>query len=76
MIYLDTSALVKLVFEETGSAPLARWLGKLSDVPKLSAEVATIELVRTCCGYDETAVPAARELLAAPGGPAHGGRDF
>jgi uncharacterized protein len=64
VIYLDTSALVKLVFEETESAALARWLYDRSDVPKLSAEVATIELVRTCRRNDEAAVPAARELLA------------
>jgi len=64
VIYLDTSALVKLVFEETESAALARWLHERSDVPKLSAEVATIELVRTCRRYDVAALPAARELLA------------
>jgi uncharacterized protein len=61
---LHTSALVKLVFEETESAALARWLQERGDVPKLSAEVATIELVRTCRRHDEAAVPAARELLA------------
>ncbi len=64
MIYLDTSALVKLVFEEAESEALARWLNEQSDVPKLSAEVSTIELVRACRRHDETAVPAARELLA------------
>ncbi len=64
MIYLDTSALVKLVFEEAESEVLTRWLHERSDLPKLSAEVAMIELVRACRRYDEAAVPAARELLA------------
>ena len=64
MIYLDTSALVKLVFEEAESEALTRWFHERSDLPKLSAEVATIELVRACRRYDEAAVPAARELLA------------
>jgi uncharacterized protein len=64
LIYLDTSALVKLVFEEAESEALALWLDGQSDVPKLSAEVATIELVRACRRYDEAAVLAARELLA------------
>jgi predicted nucleic acid-binding protein len=64
VIYLDTSALVKLVFEEAESEALARWLYERGDLPKLSAEVATIELVRACRRYDEATVPAARELLA------------
>jgi predicted nucleic acid-binding protein len=63
VIYLDTSALVKLVFQEAESEALAAWLGERTDVPKLSAEVATIELVRTCRRYDEAALAAARELL-------------
>lgn len=64
MTYLDTSALVKLVFEEAENEALTRWLHERSDLPKLSAEVAMIELVRACRRYDEAAVPAARELLA------------
>ena len=61
MIYLDTSALVKLVFEEAESEALGGWLGERSDLPKLSAEVATVELVRTGRRYDEAALAAARE---------------
>ena len=64
MIYLDTSALVKLVFDEIESEALFGWLNVRSDVPKLTAEVSTVELVRTCRRYDEAAIPAARELLA------------
>jgi uncharacterized protein len=64
VIYLDTSALVKLIFEEAESEALVRWLSERSDSPKVSAEVAIVELVRACRGYDETAVPAARGLLA------------
>ncbi|HEX6395759.1 MAG TPA: type II toxin-antitoxin system VapC family toxin [Acidimicrobiales bacterium] len=64
MIYLDTSALVKLVFEEAESDALAAWLTERNDIPKLSAELTTIELIRTCRRYDDTAVYAARELLA------------
>jgi uncharacterized protein len=62
--YLDTSALVKLVFDEAESEALARWLHERSELPKLSTVVAIIELVRACRRYDEAAVPAARELLA------------
>ena len=64
MIYLDTSALVKLVFEEPESAALVRWLDERRDVPKLSSEVATIELVRTCRRRNLGALAGARQLLA------------
>jgi predicted nucleic acid-binding protein len=38
VIYLDTSALVKLVFTETESDGLARWLTERQQVPKLPAK--------------------------------------
>jgi predicted nucleic acid-binding protein len=64
VIYLDTSALVKLVFEEPESAALASWLDEEPDVPKMSSEVSTIELIRTCRQRDEGALPGARQVLA------------
>lgn len=64
MIYLDTSALVKLVFEEAESGSLALWLTEQEGLPKLSSEAAVIELVRTCRRRDEEAEPYARRLLA------------
>lgn len=63
MIYLDSSALVKLVFDESESSALADWLVE-RDVPKLSSEIATIELIRTCRRYNPGAVGAAHQLLA------------
>lgn len=64
MIYLDSSALVKLVFDEAESEALARWLGERQDVPKISSQISTIELLRTCRRRDEDAVAGARQLLA------------
>lgn len=64
MIYLDTSALVKLVFDEIESDALSQWLVDHTDVPKLSSEIATIELLRTCRRRDEGAAGAARQVLA------------
>ncbi len=64
MIYFDTSALVKLVFEEAESAALTEWLTSKVDVPKVSSELSTIELVRTCRRLDEDAVADANLLLA------------
>jgi uncharacterized protein len=63
VIYLDSSALVKLVFEEAESAQLVRWLADRSDDPKLSSEVATIELVRTCRCRDPGSEAGVRQLL-------------
>lgn len=64
MIYLDTSALVKLVFQEAESEALEQWLEERGELPKLSSELATIELVRTCRRYDDDAVSGARQVLA------------
>jgi predicted nucleic acid-binding protein len=63
VIYFDTSALVKLVFDETESAALAEWLTVRADVPKVSSDLSTIELLRTCRRVDEDAVEGANLLL-------------
>jgi predicted nucleic acid-binding protein len=68
VIYFDTSALVKLVFDETESAALVEWLTVRADVPKVSSDLSTIELLRTCRRIDERAVEGANLLL--------GGIDF
>ena len=64
MIYLDTSALVKLVFEEAESEALERWLVERDDSPKVTSELSTIELLRACRRVDEGAMTAARQVLA------------
>jgi uncharacterized protein len=64
VIYLDASALVKLVFEEPESAALEQWVSDRSELPKLTSELSTVELVRTCRRLDEGAVADARRLLA------------
>lgn len=64
MIYLDTSALVKLVFEEAESEALAAWMAERDVVAKVSSEVTAIELVRACRRVDDDAVGPARQLLA------------
>lgn len=63
MIYLDTSALVKLVFEEVESMALAKWLSVRVEVPKISSDLTTVELLRTCRRIDEDAVKDATILL-------------
>jgi len=63
VIYFDTSALAKLVFDETESAALAEWLTVRAGVPKVSSDLSTIELLRTCRRVDEGAVEGAVLLL-------------
>lgn len=63
MIYLDPSALVKLIFDEAESEALDAWLRERSALPKVTSELSTIELVRVCRRRDEEAVADARGLL-------------
>ncbi len=63
MIYLDTSALVKLLFEEPESRALTQWLTSRADVPKVSSDLSTVELLRTCQRIDDGALADARQLL-------------
>jgi predicted nucleic acid-binding protein len=63
VIYFDTSALLKLIFEEAESAALAEWVTLRPDVPKISSDLSTVELVRTCRRVNETAVANANLLL-------------
>lgn len=64
MIYFDTSALVKLIFEEAESAALAEWVTLRPDVPKITSDLSTtVELLRTCRRVDASAVGDANVLL-------------
>lgn len=64
MIYLDSSALLKLLYEERESAALAAWLEARSGLPLVSSELSRVEVIRACRRIDATALPAARTLLA------------
>ncbi len=63
MIYLDTSALVKLIFEEDESEALAEWIDLRPDVPKFSSDLSVVELLRACRRVNEDAVGDATLLL-------------
>jgi predicted nucleic acid-binding protein len=65
VIYLDSSALLKLIFEEAESTALADWLGSEPAVgAPVSSELARIEVLRSCRRADAATLPAARSLLA------------
>jgi predicted nucleic acid-binding protein len=68
MIYLDSSALLKLLYEEPESTALADWLTTQADNPLLSSELANVEVLRACRRINPDALPEAKALL--------GGLDF
>ncbi len=63
MIYLDSSALLKLVFQEAQSDALQMWLEARSGTPVVSSELATVEVLRACRRMDVAALADARLLL-------------
>ena len=63
MIYLDSSALLKLVVTEAETGTLTSWLAERADTTWVSSELASVEVVRAARRLDEDAVPAARILL-------------
>lgn len=64
MIYLHSSALLKLLHEEAESAPLAEWLSARPTTPVVSSALAKVEVTRACRRVNPDALPAAKALLA------------
>ena len=64
MIYLDSSALLKLLVEESESAALESWLSDQATTPIVSSELARLEVVRAARRLDAAVVPAARALVS------------
>jgi predicted nucleic acid-binding protein len=64
VIYLDTSALAKLVVEEAESADLARWLDARSDDVLCTSTITKVELVRAATRRSPQTRPAALALIA------------
>jgi predicted nucleic acid-binding protein len=64
VIYLDSSALLKLLHEESESAALADWLTAHAGVPVVSSELAKVEVVRACRRVNPDVLPEATALLA------------
>jgi predicted nucleic acid-binding protein len=64
VIYLDSSALLKLLHEEAESAALAEWLAERTGTPVVSSELAKVEVVRACRRINPATLTAATALLA------------
>ena len=65
MIYLDTSAVAKLVVEEAESAQLAAWLDSRPDAPLVTSTLTRVELLRAARRRGGPTVPRAVALLGA-----------
>lgn len=64
MIYLDSSALLKLLHEERESVALEQWISARAGTPVVSSEFAKVEVIRASRRLNAATVPAARALLA------------
>jgi predicted nucleic acid-binding protein len=62
MIYIDTSALVKLVVAEEESSELIDWLNNRQEQPLVTSIVGHIELIRAAGRVGAAATAAARRL--------------
>lgn len=64
MIYIDTSALVKLIVQESESADLQRWLAGAADRDHVTSAVGRVELMRTALRSGDTEIAAnAKRIL-------------
>lgn len=64
MIYLDSSALLKLLFEETESASLEAWLAERAELAAISSELVKAEVPRAARRLNASSVPEARMLVS------------
>ena len=63
MLYLDTSALVKLVVVEPESAALGRWLADQPNLVRASSVMVRVEMPRAAWRADPAALPDSYRLI-------------
>lgn len=63
MIYLDTSAAIKLVQEEAESGELRAWLAGQPDTPRVSSRLLRIELLQAVQRNNPALLPSAYGVL-------------
>ncbi len=64
MIYLDSSALLRLIFLEDESASLQQWLEARPHESKVTSVLSRVEVLRVCARESQTATALAKILLA------------
>lgn len=62
-LYLDTSALMKLVIDEAGSGDLRTYLAERPQVPRVASALVRTELRRAAARTDPGLAPAVERLL-------------
>jgi uncharacterized protein len=65
MIYLDTSAALKLVVSEAETAGLERWIAERAGVPRVSSRLLRIEMLRAVARVAPNQVDRANAVLSA-----------
>ena len=63
MIYLDSSALMKLVRQEEGSTALVEWLAGHTEEPVISSELGRVEVLRAARRVGDLVVAEARAVV-------------
>lgn len=63
MIYLDSSALVKLIVPESESAALAKWLGERPNLVRVSSSIVRTEVPRAVCRQDPRVLPECYQII-------------
>jgi hypothetical protein len=64
VIYLDSSALVKLAVQESETAALKRWLRRRTKVARLTSDLARVEVARAVMRSAPTALLQAHQVVA------------
>lgn len=62
MNYLDSSAIIKLVFEEDESAGLETWLRLRNFESMVTSDLSLVEIFRTCRFKNISSIPSAGQL--------------
>jgi len=64
VIYLDSSALMKLVRQEDETAPLAQWLAERPEHPVVTSEMGRVEVLRAARRIGGQVLAEARAVVA------------
>lgn len=64
MLYLDSSALLKLVWREAETVALERWLGRRRGQLRVTSELGRVEVLRAAGRAGEPALMVGRALVA------------
>jgi predicted nucleic acid-binding protein len=67
LIYLDSSALVKLAITEPESAALSRWLADQPNLVRVSSSVIRVEVPRAVWRAEPTALPESYQVIRRTG---------